>query len=135
MLFRSPLADDYLEGIDVVSADYKEVFERYRNVPNVVFLVDPPYLSTEVGTYKMYWRLSDYLDVLTVLKDRDFVYFTSNKSSIIELCEWIGNNKALGNPFEDCQRVEFNATMNYNAKYTDIMLYRKRSEDLAEKAA
>ena len=83
----------------------------------------------------MYWRLSDYLDVLTVLKDRDFVYFTSNKSSIIELCEWIGNNKALGNPFEDCQRVEFNATMNYNAKYTDIMLYRKRSEDLAEKAA
>lgn len=130
-----PLADDYLEGIDVVSADYKEVFERYRNVPNVVFLVDPPYLSTEVGTYKMYWRLSDYLDVLRVLKDRDFVYFTSNKSSIIELCEWIGNNKALGNPFEDCQRVEFNATMNYNAKYTDIMLYRKRSEDLAEKAA
>lgn len=130
-----PLADDYLEGIDVVSADYKEVFERYRNVPNVVFLVDPPYLSTEVGTYKMYWRLSDYLDVLTVLKDRDFVYFTSNKSSIIELCEWIGNNKAFGNPFEDCQRVEFNATMNYNAKYTDIMLYRKRSEDLAEKAA
>ena len=130
-----PLADDYLEGIDVVSADYKEVFERYRNVPNVVFLVDPPYLSTEVGTYKMYWRLSDYLDVLTVLKDRDFVYFTSNKSSIIELCEWIGNNKALGNPFEDCQSVEFNATMNYNAKYTDIMLYRKRSEDLAEKAA
>lgn len=130
-----PLADDYLEGIDVVSADYKEVFERYRNVPNVVFLVDPPYLSTEVGTYKMYWRLSDYLDVLTVLKDRDFVYFTSNKSSIIELCEWIGNNKALGNPFEDCQRVEFNATMNYNAKYTDIMLYRKRSEDLTEKAA
>lgn len=130
-----PLADDYLEGIDVVSADYKEVFERYRDVPNVVFLVDPPYLSTEVGTYKMYWRLSDYLDVLTVLKDRDFVYFTSNKSSIIELCEWIGNNKALGNPFEDCQRVEFNATMNYNAKYTDIMLYRKRSEDLTEKAA
>ena len=130
-----PLADDYLEGIDVVSADYKEVFERYRNVPNVVFLVDPPYLSTEVGTYKMYWRLSDYLDVLTVLKDRDFVYFTSNKSSIIELCEWIGNNKALGNPFEECQRVEFNATMNYNAKYTDIMLYRKRGEKWAEKVA
>ena len=130
-----PLADDYLEGIDVVSADYKEVFERYRNVPNVVFLVDPPYLSTEVGTYKMYWRLSDYLDVLTVLKDRDFVYFTSNKSSIIELCEWIGNNKTLGNPFEECQRVEFNATMNYNAKYTDIMLYRKRGEKWAEKAA
>ena len=130
-----PLADDYLEGIDVVSADYKEVFERYRNVPNVVFLVDPPYLSTEVGTYKMYWKMSDYLDVLTVLRDKDFIYFTSNKSSIIELCEWIGANKNIGNPFEDCKKVEFNAHMNYNAKYTDIMLYKKRRSLFADKAA
>ena len=130
-----PLADDYLEGLDIVSADYKEVYERYKNRPNVVFLVDPPYLSTEVGTYKMYWKMSDYLDVLTVLRDKDFIYFTSNKSSIIELCEWIGTNKTIGNPFEDCKKVEFNAHMNYNAKYTDIMLYKKRSSLFADKAA
>lgn len=130
-----PLSTDYLEGLDIVSADYKEVYERYKNRPNVVFLVDPPYLSTEVGTYKMYWKMSDYLDVLTVLRDKDFIYFTSNKSSIIELCEWIGANKTIGNPFEDCKKVEFNAHMNYNAKYTDIMLYKKRSSLFADKAA
>ena len=130
-----PLSMDYLEGLDIVSADYKEVYERYKNIPNVVFLVDPPYLSTEVGTYKMYWKMSDYLDVLTVLRDKDFIYFTSNKSSIIELCEWIGANKTIGNPFEDCKKVEFNAHMNYNAKYTDIMLYKKRSSLFADKAA
>lgn len=130
-----PLSTDYLEGLDIVSADYKEVYERYKNRPNVVFLVDPPYLSTEVGTYKMYWKMSDYLDVLTVLRDKDFIYFTSNKSSIIELCEWIGANKNIGNPFEECRKVEFNATMNYNAKYTDIMLYKKRSSLFADKAA
>lgn len=130
-----PLSMDYLEGLDIVSADYKEVYERYKNIPNVVFLVDPPYLSTEVGTYKMYWKMSDYLDVLTVLRDKDFIYFTSDKSSIIELCEWIGANKTIGNPFEDCKKVEFNAHMNYNAKYTDIMLYKKRSSLFADKAA
>lgn len=130
-----PLSMDYLEGLDIVSANYKEVYERYKNIPNVVFLVDPPYLSTEVGTYKMYWKMSDYLDVLTVLRDKDFIYFTSNKSSIIELCEWIGANKTIGNPFEDCKKVEFNAHMNYNAKYTDIMLYKKRSSLFADKAA
>lgn len=130
-----PLSTDYLEGLDIVSADYKEVYEHYKNRPNVVFLVDPPYLSTEVGTYKMYWKMSDYLDVLTVLRDKDFIYFTSNKSSIIELCEWIGANKTIGNPFEDCKKVEFNAHMNYNAKYTDIMLYKKRSSLFADKAA
>ena len=48
---------------------------------------------------------------------------TSEKSSITELCEWMGRNPALGNPFEKCIRREFNATMNYAATYTDIMLY------------
>lgn len=130
-----PLCPDYLDGLTVMSCDYKELYERYKDVPDVVFLVDPPYLSTEVGTYKMYWRLSDYLDVLNVLRDKPFVYFTSNKSSIIELCEWIGANKTLGNPFKDCRNVEFNAQMNYSAKYTDIMLYKSQPESNSAKAA
>ena len=125
-----PLCPDYLDGLTITSCDYKELYERYKDVPGVVFLVDPPYLSTNVDTYKMHWRLSDYLDVLNVLRDKPFVYFTSNKSSIIELCEWIGNNKALGNPFKDCQKVEFNAHMSYSDKYTDIMLYKKQGENL-----
>ena len=123
-----PLCPDYLDGLTVTSCDYKKLYEQHKDVPGVVFLVDPPYLSTEVGTYRMYWRLSDYLDVLNVLRDKPFVYFTSNKSSIIELCEWIGVNKTLRNPFKDCQRVEFNAQMNYSAKYTDIMLYKRQSD-------
>ena len=117
---------DYLQGIEVVSCDYKELFEQYKDKPHVVFLVDPPYLSTEVGTYNMYWRMSDYLDVLTVLKEHAFVYFTSNKSSIVELCEWLGKNQTIGNPFARCRKVEFNATMNYNATYTDMMFYTER---------
>lgn len=118
-----PEAVDYLEGLTITCKDYKEVFECYKDVPNVVFLVDPPYLSTEVGTYKMYWCLADYLDVLNVLKRHSFVYFTSNKSSILELCDWMDRNPFIGNPFKDCRKIEFNAHMNYNSKYTDIMLY------------
>ena len=129
------LCPDYLDGLTVTSCDYKELYMKYKDVPGVVFFVDPPYLSTEVGTYKMHWQLADYLDVLNVLKDKPFVYFTSNKSSIIELCEWLGNNKTLGNPFENCQKVEFNAQMNYSAKYTDIMLYKKQNETPCGKVA
>lgn len=122
-------AKDYLEGLTVTGEDYKEVFKRYKDIPGVVFLVDPPYLSTEVGTYKMYWRLADYLDVLNVLKDHSFVYFTSNKSSILELCDWMGQNPFIGNPFKKCKKVEFNAHMNYSARYTDMMLYTKPYEE------
>ena len=120
-----PSCDDYLNGLTIVSADYKNVFNQYKDTPNVVFLVDPPYLSTEVGTYKMYWRMADYLDVLNVLQGHSFVYFTSNKSSIIELCDWMGRNRTLGNLFEQATKVEFGAHMNYNASYTDIMLYKQ----------
>ena len=120
-----PQCPDYLDGLTVVSCDYKELFQRYKDIPNVVFLVDPPYLSTEVGTYSMYWKLSDYLDVLTILNGYQFVYFTSNKSSIVELCDWLGKNPTVGNPFSNCKKVEFNAHMNYNAKYTDMMFYTK----------
>ena len=126
-----PLCADYLDGLAVVSCDYRELYERYKDVPGVVFLADPPYLSTEVGTYKMYWRLADYLDVLNVLRDKPFVYFTSNKSQIVELCEWLGKNRTLGNPFEGCGKSEFNAHMNYNAGYTDIMLYKGPSGNAA----
>lgn len=114
---------DYLAGLEIESCDYRELFERFKDVPGVVFLVDPPYLSTEVGTYRMYWRLADYLDVLSVLPGHNFIYFTSEKSCIVELCEWMGRHPSLGDPFARCQRREFNATMNYNARYTDIMLF------------
>lgn len=115
--------EDYLEGLTITSSDYREVFDQHKDVPGVVFLVDPPYLSTDCKSYKMYWKLADYLDVLTILSGHQFIYFTSNKSSVVELCEWLGRHKNLGNPFKDCHRKEFNAHMNHNASYTDIMLY------------
>lgn len=116
-------ADDYLSGLEIVSCDYKILIEQFKDVPEVVFLVDPPYLSTDVGTYNMYWGLSDYLDVLSVLAGHNFIYFTSNKSQITELCEWMGRHPSIGDPFSGCERWEFNARLNYNAQYTDIMLY------------
>ena len=117
-------ASGYLDGIIIESSDYKVIFQKYKDVPNVVFLVDPPYLCTEVGTYNMSWGLADYLDVLTVLRGTSFVYFTSNKSSIIELCEWIERNNEIGNPFSGAHKKMFNAYMNHNSTYTDIMLYK-----------
>lgn len=59
-------ATGYLDGIEVVSEDYFKIFERYKDQPGVVFIVDPPYLSTECSVYDNYWKLKDYLNVLNV---------------------------------------------------------------------
>ena len=82
-----PEASDYLEGIHVTRKDYKQLFDEYKYIDSVVFLVDPPYLSTDTNTYnsKDYWKLRDYLDVLDLLHDHSYFYFTSNKSQIVEL--------------------------------------------------
>ena len=125
-LRRAPYScEGYLDGIEVVHADYRELFNQYKDIPGVVFLVDPPSLSTEVGVYKCRWRLSDYLDVLTLLSSTSYFYFTSNKSSIIELCEWISEAKVNANTFRNAVRKEMGAQLNYNSRYTDIMLYRR----------
>ena len=122
-----PTCGDYLNGIEITSCDYKELVHKYGDCPGVVFLVDPPYLSTDVSTYNMYWGLADYLDVIKVLKGHSFVYFTSNKSSILELCEWMGRNPDLGNPFKGAELKLFNQHMNYSSSYTDMMLFKKKA--------
>ena len=117
-------ADGYLDGVEVVRMDYRELYGRWRGVPGVAFLVDPPYLSTDTTTYTGYWRLKDYLDVLNVLDGGRFVYFTSDKSGIVELCDWLEHNMAAANPFSGTVRLTRQAWLNHSSAYRDIMLYK-----------
>lgn len=119
-------ATDYLQGIEIVKFDYKVLFEKYKDEPNVVFLIDPPYLSTDTATYNSqnYWKLSDYLNVLDCLHGNSYFYFTSNKSQIVELCEWIETRTANANPFNGAKVCTVGNAPSYNTKFTDIMYYR-----------
>lgn len=115
--------EGYLDGLIVTSTDYRNLVKQYSGDPRVVFLLDPPYLSTDVTTYTMRWTLSDYLDVLIALRDNNFIYFTSSKSQIIELCEWLGAHPNLGNPFAKATQQDVHQQLNYAAEYRDIMLH------------
>ena len=117
-------ADGYLDGLTITHKDYRDLFAEYVNAPHVCFLIDPPYLSTQALTYEGYWRLSDYLDVLHTLNGTNYFYFTSDKSSIVELCAWLDREHRLANPFCGATRIEQTTNLNYNSRYTDIMLYR-----------
>ncbi|MDD3079079.1 MAG: DNA adenine methylase [Paludibacter sp.] len=119
-------AADYLQGVDIVHQDYRELFNRWKHLDNVVFLVDPPYLSTDCSTYSSYWRLSNYLDVLQTLQGTNYFYFTSNKSSLLELTDWMERNMNAKNPFSGANKVEMNVRMNHNSGYVDIMLWKKK---------
>lgn len=117
-------ADGYLDGVEIMRADYREVFNKYKDEKGVVFLIDPPYLSTDCSSYENYWKLKDYLDVMLCLYNNSYIYFTSNKSNIIELCEWIETNTGGKNPFNGAVTQTMDATPSYNTNYTDMMLYK-----------
>lgn len=122
--------EGYLTGVERVQTDYKKAYEHFKNEPNVVFLVDPPYLSTDTKTYNSdsYWRLRDYLDVLSVLDGSNYFYFTSNKSQIVELCEWIETRTLTGNPFQGSTMTTTGGSVNYSSSYTDIMLHKRAAD-------
>lgn len=118
--------EGYLDGVGSVKKDYRDLFAEYRDHSNVVFLVDPPYLSTDCSTYNRldYWKLSDYLNVLKTIENQSYFYFTSNKSQIIELCDWMETNSYARNPFADSTTVKVNTSITHNASYEDVMIYR-----------
>src|SRR5690606_22828410 len=116
-------ATGYLDGVERICQDYKAVFAQYKDVSNVVFLVDPPYLSTDTQMYKStHWKLGEYLDVLDVLDVPRYYYFTSNKSQIIELCEWMERKVPGANPFKHTAIYSHVTNASQTSKYTDIMI-------------
>lgn len=121
-------AEGYLDGVERVQMDYKELFNIYKGIENVVFLIDPPYLSTDTTTYTNmdYWRLADYLDILKMLEYRSYFYFTSEKSQLIELAQWFSENSFKKNPFEEATTKVVQTSLNYSAKYKDIMIFKTR---------
>lgn len=118
--------DEYLQGLEIVHCDYKELYLQYKDIPGVLFVVDPPYLSTDTSTYHSdkYWKLRDYLDVLVVLVDTNYIFFSSDKSSLVELCRWFADNRDMGNPFINSVLRTHRVTLNKTAGYNDMMLYK-----------
>ena len=44
-------ADGYLDGLEIVNSDYKELLRQYGGNSRVLFVLDPPYLNTDNHGY------------------------------------------------------------------------------------
>ena len=56
-----------------------------------------------------------------MLKKSNFVFNTSNKSSLIELCQWLNINHNINNPFENADLKTHETRLNPTSKYIDMM--------------
>ena len=119
-------ASDYLDGLEICKCDYMRLFDEFKNNEKAFFICDPPYLNTDVTTYKMTWTLRDYLRVLNCLRASQFAFFTSEKSSLIELLEWLEDKFSYNNPLKKANEYRIRTTVNGTAGYEDIMLLKTR---------
>lgn len=119
-------ATGYLEGVTRVRKDWRELLKEYP-VKDTILILDPPYLSTEVGSYTdvNYWGVSEYLDILRAAMDYRFIYFSSDKSSIFEITDWYAKHAGAVDIFGGARFTRLNPIKtNGNGLvkgYTDIM--------------
>jgi len=119
-------ASGYLDGLEICKCDYMRLFDEFKNNEKAFFICDPPYLNTDVTTYKMNWTLRDYLRVLNCLRASQFAFFTSEKSSLVELLEWLEDKFSYNNPLKTSNEYRIRTTVNCTAGYEDIMLLKIR---------
>lgn len=81
----------YLDGIEVVREDYRTLLDEYKDNPNALFLLDPPYLSTDVSTYGSveHTGLAWNIELLNSVKELRYIFFTSERSELLDLMKSI----------------------------------------------
>ena len=115
---------DALQGIEFVRQDWHELFNQYKDDPNVCFIADPPYLGTDKSSYSSnFWGLNDSMDTVLILKHPFFVYYTSEKSEILPLIEFLNRGYQPNNPITYQITTIQRSGLNYHSKsWQDIML-------------
>ena len=121
-------ADGYLDGLEIVHKDYRDLIKEFSNLENVIFIYDPPYLSTNSDSYNsvFHWKLNDYLDIVDSLKGKKmFIYFTSHKGGLLELLKWMDEKYKIENPLKNAKKISVK-TSAINSVYTDFMFYKNK---------
>lgn len=119
---------DYLKNADITSVDWQILYNKYKNHKRVVFIADPPYLFTDVSGYSKIKSQNKsnpaLLDVLKIFTSNSVIYFTSNKSMVMDFVEW-GKQYGLIDFFSGSMVFKRENYPSLNRKYTDILIYKK----------
>lgn len=115
--------EDYLSGIEFVKSDWYDLFSEYRGKDNVVFIADPPYGLTYCGGYKDAWDMLKTYKTLEILKQKRFVYFTSSKTGLIELIDYL--NDTYKEDIQYKKEIIKRSNVNrYRIENIELLLYR-----------
>ena len=111
-----------LKGIEFVCEDWQQLYNKYKDKDNICFIADPPYFNTDQSSYKNKWTFTDSLNTLNILKHEHFVYYSSNKSHLLNIIEFL-NHDFLTNPLKfTCITIQRAGANHHSKPWQDIML-------------
>ena len=120
-------ANGYLAEVERRQTDYRNLIAEFQHTPNTVFILDPPYLSTDISSYcgAQDWKLKDYLHIVKALNAMPrYIYFGSNKGQLLDLFDFLANEYDLPSPFNHTTRVSISTSVNYTSTYEDLMIFK-----------
>lgn len=121
-----PIAEGYLDGVDIVRESFHQLMPRFSGKPNTLLVLDPPYLCTHQESYKQarYFDLVDFLRLIHLTKP-PYVFFSSTKSEFIRFIDAMVTDKWDNwQTFDTTQRIVVQTSPGYNSQYEDNMVYK-----------
>lgn len=125
-----PLADGYLDGLEVVKYDFEVLLQSHQNNAKCLFVLDPPYVCTQQGMYanKTYFGMVEFLRLMRLVRP-PFIFFSSTRSEFVAYLDFIIKNQLDGNErVKDYHRIAIEASINATAKYEDNLVYKFDAE-------
>ncbi len=121
-----PQVGSYLDGLDIIRADFEELLKQYCESPNCLLVLDPPYVCTQQGMYanKTYFGMVEFLRLMRLVRP-PFVFFSSTRSELVSYLNFVIHHRIEGyKRFEGYKRIVVETSVNHNTKYEDNLIYK-----------
>lgn len=119
-------ADGYLDGLDITAESYRSLLPRYENQEKTLLVLDPPYVCTSQGAYRMngYFGMVEFLRLMAMVRP-PFVFFSSTRSELPDYLELVVEQKLAGwQRLCNYKTIAITSTLNKNCQYEDNLIYR-----------
>lgn len=121
-----PSAEDYLDGLEIVSEPFQQLLPKFADNPKALFVLDPPYLCTKQNSYKMatYFDLIDFLQLIDLTRP-PYVFFSSTKSEFVRFIAYmVQAKKDNWQAFDGAERIVLQTSLNYQVSYEDNLVFK-----------
>ncbi|RZN74746.1 hypothetical protein [Avibacterium paragallinarum] len=119
-----PSAEDYLDGLEIVSEPFQQLLPKFADNPKALFVLDSPYLCTKQNSYKManYFDLIDFLQLIDRTRP-PYVFFSSTKSEFVRFIAYmVQAKKDNWQAFDGAERIVLQTSLNYQVSYEDNLV-------------